>query len=176
MLTVLLLLLPPSPPPVISLCSSPAACHTCLTISHPHVLSHTSAAAAAAASSSSSHRATLLNHTVLLLPLLLQPSPLTMPASSPSSPKRSARSHSDCVHDSTGIGSLYVKRCCCSSRRTAAAVAAWYVAYGWKAGCAQPSVSMCCICQPKGKWRQAACMQGQNTQLREETARRHLML
>lgn len=42
-------------------------------------------------------------------------STLTMPASSESSPKRSARSHSDWVQDSTGMGSLYVKRCCCGS-------------------------------------------------------------
>ena len=33
--------------------------------------------------------------------------------SSPSSPNRSAKSHSDCVQDSTGISSLYVKRCIC---------------------------------------------------------------
>lgn len=37
----------------------------------------------------------------------------TMPPSSESSPNRRARSHSDCVADSTGIGSLYVNRCCC---------------------------------------------------------------
>ena len=38
------------------------------------------------------------------------PHSLTMESSSPS-PKRSARSQRDCVHDSTSIGSLYEKRC-----------------------------------------------------------------
>ena len=37
-----------------------------------------------------------------------------MPPSSSSSPNWRARSQSDCVHDSTGIGSLYVNRCCCA--------------------------------------------------------------
>lgn len=41
------------------------------------------------------------------------PACLTM-LSSESSPNRRARSQSDCVMDSTGIASLYVKRCCCA--------------------------------------------------------------
>ncbi len=43
--------------------------------------------------------------------------PPTMPPSSSSSPNLSARSQRDCVRDSTGMGSLYVKRCCCASTR-----------------------------------------------------------
>lgn len=36
-----------------------------------------------------------------------------LPPSSSSSPNRNAKSHTDCVHDSTGIASLNWNRCCC---------------------------------------------------------------
>lgn len=48
---------------------------------------------------------------------LYMPCWLTRPPSSESSPNRRARSHRLCVTDSSGMGSLYVKRCCCGRRK-----------------------------------------------------------
>lgn len=53
----------------------------------------------------------------LQCPFSYASAPLTIASSSSPSPNRRARSHSDCVVDSTGMGSLYVKRCCYSTGR-----------------------------------------------------------
>lgn len=70
--------------------------------------------------------------------------------SSPSSPNRSAKSHSDCVQDSTGISSLYVKRCICIYESSFQAVVSLAEVQHMPAGVRTEQHARATACPPTG--------------------------